>query len=191
MLVSSHSDDEQLFFAGLLPLYGPGRGLDVQVVYFVQHFQANGQADHRRPHEQLDGLWTVGMRHYPIISDFPDLYSNSKNRQTALNSALAVYGRAGAEYEDFVAYLTACIRQCRPLVVVSHDLDGEYGHGTHVLCADTLTRAVEAAADPAQFPDHGAPWAVEKLYLHLYEENPVTLDLDTPLDSLGAGPPSR
>lgn len=189
MLVSSHSDDEQLFFAGLLPLYGPGRGLDVQVVYFVQHFQANGQADHRRPHEQLDGLWTVGMRHYPIISDFPDLYSNSKNRQTALNSALAVYGRAGAEYEDFVAYLTACIRQCRPLVVVSHDLDGEYGHGTHVLCADALTRAVEAAADPAQFPDHGAPWAVEKLYLHLYEENPVTLDLDTPLDSLGGRTP--
>ena len=88
-----------------------------------------------------------------------------------------------------MAYLTACIRQCRPLVVVSHDLDGEYGHGTHVLCADTLTRAVEAAADPAQLPDRGAPWAVEKLYLHLYEENPVTLDLDTPLDSLGGRTP--
>ena len=30
---------------------------------------------------------------------------------------------------------------------------------------------------------------MEKLYLHLYEENPVTLDLDTPLDSLGGRTP--
>lgn len=189
MLVSSHSDDEQLFFAGILPYYAVERELKVQVVYFVQHFEANGQADHKRPHEQLDGLWTVGIRNYPVISDFPDLYSQSKNRTEALSQALKVYNRAGAEYEDFVFYLVSCIRRCRPLVVVSHDLDGEYGHGTHVLCADALIQAVSDAADSAQFPGSGAPWAAEKLYLHLYGENPVTLDLDTPLDSLGGKSP--
>lgn len=187
MLISSHSDDEQLFFAGLLPYYAVERRLAVQVVYFVQHFEANGNQDHRRPHEQLDGLWTVGVRNYPIISDFPDLYSESKNRAEALARAKRAYSQAGAEYEDFVSYLVSCIRRCRPLVVVSHDLDGEYGHGTHVLCADSLTQAVTAAADPAQYS--GSPWAVEKLYLHLYKDNPVTLDLDTPLDSLGGKSP--
>lgn len=189
MLVSSHSDDEQLFFAGLLPYYAVERELAVQVVYFVQHFEANGQQDHRRPHEQLDGLWTVGIRNYPIISGFPDLYSQSKNRAEALSRAKQVYSRAGNEYEDFVSYLVKCIRWCRPLVVVSHDPDGEYGHGTHVLCADALTQAVQAAAGPDQYPDCGEPWAVEKLYLHLYEENPVTLDLDTPSDKLGGKSP--
>lgn len=189
MLVSTHSDDEQLFFAGLLPYYAVERELDVQVVYFVQHFEVNGQQDHRRPHEQLDGLWTVGIRNYPIISDFPDLYAESKNRAEALSRAKAVFLRAGAEDEDFVGYLVSCIRRCRPLVVAGHDLDGEYGHGAHVLCADALTRAVEAAAGPDQFPDTGDPWAVEKLYLHLYEENPVVLDLDTPSDRLGGKSP--
>ena len=189
MLVSSHSDDEQLFFAGLLPYYAVERELAVQVVYFVQHFEANGRQDHRRPHEQLDGLWTVGVRNYPIISDFPDLYSQSKNRAEALAQAKQVYRRAGSEYEDFVSYLTACIRRCRPLVVVSHDPDGEYGHGTHVLCADALTQAIRAAADPDRYPDGGDPWAVEKLYLHLYGENPVTLDLDAPSDRLGGKSP--
>lgn len=189
MLVSSHSDDEQLFFAGLLPYYAVERELAVQVVYFVQHFEANGRQDHRRPHEQLDGLWTVGVRNYPIISDFPDLYSQSKDRAEALAQAKQVYRRAGSEYEDFVGYLAACIRRCRPLVAVSHDPDGEYGHGAHVLCADALTQAISAAADPDQYPDSGAPWAVDKLYLHLYGENPVTLDLDAPSDRLGGKSP--
>lgn len=189
MLVSTHSDDEQLFFAGLLPYYAVERELEVQVVYFVQHFEANGRQDHQRPHEQLDGLWTVGVRNYPVISDFPDLYAESKNRAEALERAKQVYSRVGNEYEDFVSYLVSCIRRCRPLVVVGHDLDGEYGHGAHVLCADALTRAVEAAADPDRYPDRGEPWVAEKLYLHLYEENPVTLDLDTPSDRLGGRSP--
>lgn len=189
MLVSTHSDDEQLFFAGLLPYYAVERELEVQVVYFVQHFEANGRQDHQRPHEQLDGLWTVGIRNYPVISDFPDLYAESKNREEALERAKQVYSRVGNEYEDFVSYLVSCIRRCRPLVVVGHDLDGEYGHGAHVLCADALTRAVEAAADPDRYPDRGEPWAADKLYLHLYEENPVTLDLDTPSDRLGGKSP--
>ena len=188
LLLSSHSDDEQLFFAGVLPYYALERGMDVQVAYLVQHFEANGQQDHRRPHEQLDGLWTVGVRHYPIIPEFPDLYSESKDRAEALKRAKNVYQNAGYGYEDFVGYITTCIRRCRPLVVVSHDLSGEYGHGTHVLCADALGTAVRSAADPDQHPDSAGAygtWQVEKTYLHLYEENPITMDWDVPLESLG------
>lgn len=192
LLISSHSDDEQLFFAGVLPYYAVERQLNVQVAYVVQHFEANGAADHQRPHEQLDGLWTVGVRHYPVMSRFPDLYAKSSDREAALSQALAVYERAGYTYEDFVNYLIWCIRRFQPLVVVSHDLDGEYGHGTHVLCADALGAALTGAADPAQSPDTAeefGPWQVEKTYLHLYPENPIVMDWDTPLERLGGKTP--
>lgn len=188
LLVSSHSDDEQLFFAGVLPYYAVERGLNVQVAYVVQHFQAYGVRDHQRPHEQLDGLWTVGVRNYPVMSEFPDLYSESKDRAAALAQAVSVYENAGYTYDDFVGYFTRCIRRFKPLVVVSHDRNGEYGHGTHVLCAAALTEAIAYAADPEQDPDSAAeygPWAVEKTYLHLYPENQIVMDFDTPLESLG------
>lgn len=191
LLVSSHSDDEQLFFAGVLPYYAVERKLAVQVVYLVQHFERQGNQGHQRPHEQLNGLWTVGIRNYPIIPDFPDMYSESKNPETAFAQALKAYRSVDYEYEDFVSYLTGCIRRFKPLVVVSHDLKGEYGHGTHVLCANALIDAVSAAADPAQYPDSASwdPWEIQKLYLHLYEDNQITLDLDTPLNSLGGKSP--
>ena len=192
LLLSSHSDDEQLFFAGVLPYYAVERQLNVQVAYVVQHFEAWGNPDHQRPHEQLDGLWAVGVRNCPVMSDFPDLYSESKDRGTAFSSAQAVYEKAGFTYEDFVGYITECIRRFKPLVVVSHDLNGEYGHGTHVYAAAALTDAIVLAAEENQFPDSAAaygPWTVEKTYLHLYPENPITMDWDTPLDSLGGKTP--
>ena len=192
LLLSSHSDDEQLFFAGVLPYYAVERQLNVQVVYAVQHFEAWGAPDHQRPHEQLDGLWTVGVRNYPVMSDFPDLYSESKDRAEAFSAAQEVYQNVGITYEDFVGYITECIRRFEPLVVVSHDLDGEYGHGTHVYTAAALTEAIALAADETQFPDSAAaygPWTVEKTYLHLYEENRITMDWDTPLESLGGKTP--
>ena len=188
MLLTTHSDDEQLFFAGLLPLYAGEKKARVQVVYGVQHFEANGVANHQRPHELLDGLWTVGVRNYPIMSDFPDLYAESKNREVALSQALKVYESAGVAYEDFLEYITECLRRFKPLVVISHDLNGEYGHGGHVVFAKVLTEAIHIAADETQFPesvDRYGIWEPQKLYLHLYEENPIVMDYDIPLEAFG------
>lgn len=186
LLLSSHSDDEQLFFAGVLPYYAGERGVKVQVAYVVQHFEANGAKNHERPHEQLDGLWTVGVRNYPVMSDFPDLYAESKDRDTAFQQASAVYESVGITYDDFVSYITACIRRFKPLVVVSHDLDGEYGHGTHVLASAALTEAITYAADETRYPDSAVAygtWEIEKLYLHLYEEKQIQMNFDVPLEA--------
>lgn len=192
LLLSSHSDDEQLFFAGMLPYYAVERGLQVQVAYVVQHFEANGVKEHRRPHEQLDGLWTVGVRHYPVMSDFPDLYAESKDRETAFAQAERVFENAGVTYDDFKAYITTCLRRFKPLVVVSHDVNGEYGHGTHVLAAAALTEAIQAAPKAKEYPESAktyGTWQVEKTYLHLYEKNKITMDWDTPYESLGGKTP--
>ena len=184
LLISSHSDDEQLFFSGILPYYAGERGLQVQVAYVVQHFEANQVKNHQRPHEQLDGLWKVGVRNYPVMSDFPDLYAESKDRETAFKQAVSVFEAAGITYDDFLDYITECIRRFQPLVVVSHDLDGEYGHGTHVVCSKALTEALAYSADETKYPDSASKygvWEVEKTYLHLYEENKIVMDFDVPL----------
>ena len=182
LLLSSHSDDEQLFFAGVLPIYAGERGLNVQVVYLVNHYYFTAEGERLRPHEQLDGLWTVGVRNYPVMSDFPDLYSES------LDGALSAYRPYGLGYDDFTRFITGVLRRFKPLVVVSHDVDGEYGHGTHRLCAAALMDSVALAADESEFPESAelyGTWQTEKTYLHLYPENPITLDLDSPLSAFG------
>ncbi len=188
LLISSHSDDEQLFFAGVLPYYAGELGYQVQVAYVVQHFQVGKSLNHVRPHEQLDGLWTVGVRNYPVMSQLPDLYAQSKDRQEAFEQAVTVFGKSGYAYEDFVEYITECFRRFKPLVVVSHDLDGEYGHGTHVLCASAVTEAIEGAKDETFCPESAQEWgchSVEKVYLHLYGENQIVMNYDEPLEAFG------
>ena len=183
MLITSHSDDEQLFFAGVLPYYAIEKGVQVQVVYVVNHFDT-----HERPHEQLDGLWAVGVKNYPIIPEFPDVYAESTDREVAKADALAAFGSLGYTFDDFVEYFTECLRRFKPLIVVSHDLNGEYGHGTHVVCADALIEAIKCSPDSGKCLESSGTygtWVVEKAYLHLYEENQITLDIDKPLDSLG------
>ena len=192
LLLSTHSDDEQLFFAGILPYYAIERKLSVQVAYLVQHFEASGVQNHVRPHEQLDGLWAVGIRNYPVMSQFPDLYAESKDRQKAYDSAVAVYSAAGFTTEDFEKYITECLRRFKPLVVVSHDVNGEYGHGGHVLGVASLMNALEMSGDEGCFPESATVygvWEPEKTYLHLYDENPIVMDWDMPLDSLGGKTP--
>ena len=177
LMFSSHSDDEQLFFAGVLPYYAGEMGLDVQVVYLVNHNDT-----HERPHEQLNGLWTVGVRSYPVISEFPDLYSESREE------AIAAFSANGVEYGDFVKYVTDNIRRFKPLVVVSHDLNGEYGHGTHILCASAICDALEISDDSSVYPDSASlygVWKPEKVYLHLYPGAQITMDFDRPLEHFG------
>ena len=178
LLLSSHADDEQLFFAGILPYYAGELGYQVQVIYLTSHFFNT----HIRPHEQLDGLWAVGVRNYPIISDFPDLYSES------MEEALEQYERYGYQYTDFVAFITENLRRFKPLVVVSHDIKGEYGHGTHMLCTEALRESLQLCLDPKAYEasaDKYGTWEPKKTYLHLYPENKIVMDWDIPLDKFG------
>ncbi len=177
MLLSAHADDEQLFFAGTLPYYAGELGLAVQVVYFTNHF-ASGV----RQHEELDGLWTVGVRSYPVMSEFPDVYS--ENLEQALNG----YKYYGYEYEDLAGFVVDEIRRFKPLVVISHDVNGEYGHGTHMLCSKLAKEAADTAAKPEYRPEsaqqYGA-WQPQKTYIHCHPENKITMNWDIPLERFG------
>lgn len=181
VLFSTHADDDQLFFAGVLPYYAGQLGYRVQVVYLTNHRNLS-EDPNIRCHEALDGLWAVGVRHYPVFGSFGDYYS--RREQDAINQ----YAQAGVSQDTLLEFVVTQLRRFRPLVALGHDLNGEYGHGAHCLYADLLTQALDAAADGSRFEASAAqygPWQTPKLYLHLYEENQITLDWDQPLSAFG------
>ncbi len=176
-LMTTHADDEQLFFAGILPTYAGEKDFEVQVIYFTDHVNTP-----LRRHELLQGLWTVGVDHYPVIGPFPDLYS--KNGTKAQNQLSA----KGFSYEEIVEFQVEMLRRFKPLVVIGHDPKGEYGHGQHILNSATLQEAVLISANQEAYPESAEKygvWDVPKTYLHLLKDNPITMDWDVPLTRFG------
>ena len=155
LLLPTHADDEHLFFGGIMSKYIDS-GHSVQVAYMVNH-----NTEPYRPHELLNGLWAVGIKNYPVIPSFPDVFSDS------LAHAKTIYPE-----QEIISYQVDLIRRFRPQVIVGHDLNGEYGHGAHMLNAHSLLTSVELADEYHRTP---------KLYLHLYGQNEVFLDYDIPL----------
>lgn len=163
MVCPTHSDDDQLFFAGMLP-WCAANGYRVQVVYLTNHLMT-----HDRPHELLEGIWHCGIKYYPYISEYPDLYANNHE------GAVAIYKSAGYTEEDFVEFYVDLLQKYKPLVVAGHDINGEYGHGVHIMNFHALTQAVEESA-------RRGLWDVPKTYIHLWEENRVVFNWDEPMD---------
>ncbi len=178
LLFSAHGDDDQLFFAGLLPLYAGAKDARVQVVYMTDHRNLTNV----RTHEMLNGLWAVGVKAYPVFGDFNDF------RIDDLERTYREYASQGVSKEELLGFVVEQLRRFKPLVAVSHDINGEYGHGMHMAYTDCLIKALDVSNDPEAYPElaekYGV-WDVPKTYLHLYEENPIELDYDQPLDVFG------
>lgn len=178
LLFSTHGDDEQLFFAGILPYYAGALDYQVQVVYLTDH--RNNTAV--RVHEMLDGLWAVGVRTYPVFGSFPDFLIED------LEDTYAEFRARGVTRDDIIEFCVEQLRRFKPKVIVAHDFDGEYSHGQHMVYADCVAAALELAPDPEQYPDLAqvyGTWDTPKAYFHLYEENPIVMDWDTPMEALG------
>ena len=172
LVLPTHADDEHLYFVGILPYYAGELGYSVQVAYMTNHWNQPP-----RPHELLNGLWTVGVCNYPVISGFRDRYADS------LSQAKSIFG-----WDAVVDFQVELLRRFKPFVVVGHDVNGEYGHGAHMLNAASIMTAVDCAADRTYHRDsydrYGI-WDTPKLYLHLYRENAITMDWSIPLENFG------
>lgn len=176
VLFATHGDDDQLYFAGLLPLYSTAKDCRLQVVYLTDH--RNNTSG--RIHEMINGLWAVGVRAYPVFGRFADF------RIDDLEETYRTYENSyNTSREELQGFVVEQIRRFKPQVAVGHDLKGEYGHGMHQLYADLLTKAIKLVGDPTAFPESAKKYGtheISKLYLHLYEENPITIDYDQPMD---------
>ena len=165
MVMPTHADDEHLWFGGAMPYYAGERGYKVQVVYMTNHREFT-----IRCHEQLNGLWAVGITYYPIISDtFKDIPDTGR-----YSKAVERFG-----YENVLAFQVETLRRFRPKVIIAHDINGEYGHGAHKLNARTLLEALQMTDDPTAFPESAEKYGtcrVQKCYLHLWPEHQIRMD---------------
>lgn len=178
LLFSTHGDDEQLFFSGILPYYAGELGYEVEVVYFTSHRPIVSH----RVHEMLNGLYGCGVRNYPVFGPFPDYYSLSKDKSYSL------YANSGISKDEMLSFVVEQLRKYKPVVAVGHDVNGEYGHGAHRMYSELVREGVELAAQDTYFSDSAEKWGVwdtPKTYLHLYEQNPIVMDWDKPLAAFG------
>ena len=176
LLFSTHSDDEHLFFAGLMPTY-IAKGACVQIVYFTNH-----NDNPRRLHEQIHGLYKVGIRNYPVIGFVPDALSYN------LEDATKNMSESGYTEDDAIKFEVEMIRRFKPLVVVGHDENGEYSHGQHILNTHVLKKAITLTNDETydnESKELYGLWDTPKTYLHLYKENQIKMNYDIPLDYFG------
>ncbi|MBQ4157081.1 MAG: PIG-L family deacetylase [Clostridia bacterium] len=174
MLLVAHQDDEVLWFGGLLPYYSTVRDKHVQVIYMT----TGGRL---RISEALNCLWTVGVKNIPEIIGYKDSYATGKKAEDVWG------GKSNIEKS-----LVHRIRKYKPDVIVTHDLNGEYGHPQHKLLAKYIVNATKSAANAKKHTDLAkqyGTWNVKKVYLHLSDTNPIYMDWETPSDALGGRTP--
>lgn len=171
MVLSTHQDDELIFLGGTIPYYAVALKKPTVVVYMTNC------ARYRRA-EALNALWKMGVR------DYPDFINLQDDKVGSIEAGIKLWGGK----DNVLSLVVERIRRYKPEVIVTQDLNGEYGHNQHKITARCAKYAIDAAADPSQYPEsaqkYGA-WQVKKLYHHLYGENTLVMDWETPLEAFG------
>lgn len=99
---------------------------------------------------------------------------------------------AQAPLDEAVGRLVRIIRRTQPQVVVTyHEKQERYPHPDHLRVHEVTMAAVDAAADPHQFPNSGEPWTVQKIYytawswkrIVMMHEKFLELGLESPFNS--------
>jgi LmbE family N-acetylglucosaminyl deacetylase len=158
LVLVAHPDDELLFFGGTLPWYAIEKHLHVAVAYMTCR-------NTTRYHEMLNGLWTCGIHEYPYLIGLID--------KTATVKMSTTYKQWGG-IDPSLDAVAGMLELANPSVVCTQDLGGEYGHGAHMAVADICLRIIR---DNERVLTNKP----QKLYLHLYEENPVQLNWEIPM----------
>lgn len=171
LIIATHPDDDVLFLGAIVPLYGVTRGLAGTIVYTAT------RGIRYRCDEALNGAWAMGLRNHPLFADFPNLLPKQQKQREKDFSV-----------ERLTAYYVSILRRYRPDVVITQDEQGEYGHWQHINVSravrDAVSLAANAAYDPASVEEYGV-FQVKKLYLHLYPQNKVTLNVEQALPAFG------
>ncbi|QHI69520.1 PIG-L deacetylase family protein [Tichowtungia aerotolerans] len=174
MVINAHPDDEAIFFGGAIPYYTQVRQLPTIVISMT-----SGLVSETEIHEAefRSACWAYGLRNQPVFARF---YNNVWN--ASLDETWDTWADGVLDGDDITEgqalaaeTLTYWIRRYQPDVVVTHDLEGEYGHSDHIATAITATNAVQLAAD-TNYVDGLQPWQVKKLYLHMYPTNQLFHD---------------
>ena len=134
LLFAMHPDDDVLFLGAIIPICGVQQRYEGIAVYMGTRLRIRRQ-------EALNGAWTMGLRTLPVFGGFPDI-------------PMDYYRQFSHTFtkDDVVRYAVTVLRTYRPEIVITHDLNGEYGHWQHQVLAQGVAEAVPLAADPNYQP---------------------------------------
>ena len=165
MVICAHPGDECLFLGGALPLYAGEQGRSVVVVFLSGTLEQNQAA--------WKSVSRYGDQVQAVFGPFSSVYTSNEE------DALRYWDK-----REVTSYLVRLIREYKPVVVISHDQLGEYGHGAHCVTSDCALLAAQYAAGETDYPESKAvygTWQVQRLFLHRYGTDLVTLDRSAPL----------
>ena len=170
MIICAHPGDESLFLSGALPLYAGEQGRSAVVVYLCESDEATQAAAKK-------ALARYGDQVQAVFGTFSNKYASSKDEQLRYWDSRAV-----------ITYLVGVIREYKPAIVLTHQPQGEYGNGAHIVTSDSTFMAVRYTPQANRYPESAAlygSWQVQRLFFHQYGENMVTLDRSKPLERFG------
>jgi len=165
LAVFAHPDDEAFRTGGTLATYA-AQGMQVTVVSATRG-EAGEIADPTlakpdtlgrvREHELRCAAQLLGIEE-PIFLDYRD----SGVAGTPENKHPEAFIQIPAE--EVVRCLVGIIRRIQPLVVITFEPNGGYGHPDHIAIHRHIVEAFRAAADPRNFPEQGTPWQARRLF---------------------------
>jgi LmbE family N-acetylglucosaminyl deacetylase len=175
MYVFPHPDDETFGTGGSIAKYTRA-GVEVHYVCGTRGEVGTVDAERLKPFEHLpedqrigalrgqelrcaaDKLGLTGL-HYLGYRDSGMTGSPESQDPRAL---------INANFDEVIRKLVELIRSIKPQVVVTHDPFGGYGHPDHIFLQQQTTAAFQAAGDPTQYPESGAPYQPQKLYWQVF-----------------------
>lgn len=169
MAVHAHPDDETFGTGGVLARYS-SEGVRTVVVTCTRGEMGEVSEPHLATPETLGAVrqreLAAALRVLRVSRSVQLGYRDSGMAGTPDNQHPASFLQA--PLSEATGKLVALIREERPSVLVTYDEIGGYGHPDHVQAHRVTVAAWSAAADPALFPETGAPWATPKLYFLVF-----------------------
>lgn len=168
LAVHAHPDDESSKGAATYAHYS-SIGVDVMVVSCTggergdiqnEALSARAMADRDmgglRRYEMTNAQEIIGCQHRWL--GYHDSGLPEEGEAVPANSFAVI------PLEHSAVPLVKIIREFRPQVVHTYDESGGYPHPDHIRTHELTVYAIEAAADPARYPEAGEPWTVSKVY---------------------------
>jgi len=164
MAVHAHPDDECMMTGGILARYTDEGARSVLVTCTdgaVGEIADPSLATPEnlaevRAHELEESVRILGVSRLATLG-----YRDSGMAGTPDNDNPASFNQA--DFDGAVEKVVRLVREERPRVIVTYDENGGYGHPDHIRAHQVAVAAFEAAADPARFPQAGAPWQADRL----------------------------
>ena len=167
LAVHAHPDDESSKGASTYASYR-AKGAEVLVVSCTGGERGSilnaSMADHAMAGRDMAGLRRMEMAEAQRHMGVDHLWLGYEDSGMNDDGSVPANSFADIPVEISAEPLVRIIRRFRPNVLITYDENGGYPHPDHIRTHVVSIAAFRDAADPAKYPDAGAPWQVDKLY---------------------------